>query len=488
MAGVCYASVREVSLGFIAFTFLLCAAFFISSKARGIQWVRIDVMRKLYSSAFCVLLALGGFWLGITRYYISEQGSAWHALDRSLGKQVKLEGIISDEPDQRETGVKLTIDVGVTKVITTADFYPVFNYGDKVSISGILTKPEVVDDATSERSFNYPGYLAKDGIFYVIKRPRLYRISEGNGAWIKEKLFNFKRAFLSNIHHAVPEPEASLAGGLVVGAKQSLGKTLEEDFRRAGIIHIVVLSGFNITIVAVAIMKILSFLPEKIGAGFGVLGLILFAILTGGTATVVRSTLMTFLVIAAKLTHRDYDIMRGLSLAGFCMVFENPLILMFDPSFELSFLATFGLILMSPHVKPWLAFFPEKFGFREIAVSTFATQIFVLPYLLYQMGQLSVVGLVVNFLVLPLIPLTMLFIFISGVAGFILKPVSLFAGYISYLFLAYELKIVEFFANLSFASVSIQYFPLWMLILLYIIYAVVLIILKNGRKNKVTSV
>ena len=137
------------------------------------------------------------------------------------------------------------------------------------------------------------------------------------------------------------------------------------------------------------------------------------------------------------------------------MIIQNPLILFYDPSFQLSFLATLGLILLSSPIEKKLFFITEKLGMRGLVASTLATQIFISPYILYMMGQLSIIGVIVNILVLPIIPLTMLFVFLTGALGFISHFISQIAGWVSHILLSYELFIVRFFAQLPFASIEL---------------------------------
>jgi competence protein ComEC len=266
------------------------------------------------------------------------------------------------------------------------------------------------------------------------------------------------------------EPHSALAGGLVVGEKASLGNDLIDDFRKAGLIHIVVLSGYNITIIASSIRKILSFLPRNISIILGGIGIILFGILVGGGATVIRSCIMASIALFAEYIRRDYNVLRTLFIALALMLIQNPLILLYDPSFQLSFLATFGLIILSSPIEKRILFITEKMGIRSLIASTLATQIFVSPYILYMMGQISIVGIFVNIIVLPVIPITMLMVFISGFSGFIYYPLSQLFGWISHFLLSYELFMVRYFANLPFASINIAKFSIWIVIGFYVFY------------------
>lgn len=411
-------------------------------------------------------LFVGSFGVGIFRMTLNNQISAESALDMHLGNPISITGTIDVEPDIRDKETRLVISAQNTRLLVTTALYPRFTYGDKVTLVGKLQKPKAFDTGTG-RQFDYPAYLAKDGIYYTMTRPKVELLSQGNGSVIEARLFIFKKSFIDKISDVIPEPYASLLSGLLLGGKQSLGKELLDDFKRVGIIHIVVLSGYNITVVGDAIMKAFSFLPKVFGMTLGAVSIILFALMTGGGATVVRASIMALLVVLAGATGRTYDITRALFIAGFLMVLHNPAILVFDPSFQLSFMATLGLVTLSPLIKSRLLFVTERFGFRDIVSATLATQIFVLPLLLYNTGQLSLVALPVNLLILPTIPVTMFFGFLAGAVAFLGVYLALpFAG-VAYALLWYQVSLVTLVASFPFASVAVPAVSFFGLVCIY---------------------
>ena len=246
-------------------------------------------------------------------------------LESKIGERVVLEGVVIDEPDEREkyTRYVLEIDKGVN-VLLTARHYPKFKYGDKVEVKGVLKKPSNFSE------FDWRAYLAKDDIYFEVFYPEIKFLSARQGSEIKYQLLAFKKKLLNNVSAVIPEPHSALLGGLTFGAKQSMPKSLLEDFRSTGVIHIVVLSGYNVTIIADFIMRIFSFLPFYFGIGFGALGILAFAIMAGASATVVRASIMAILVLLARATGRIYEITIALFAAGFLMVLHNPKIIRFD--------------------------------------------------------------------------------------------------------------------------------------------------------------
>lgn len=418
--------------------------------------------------AFVALLIVS-FLIGVIRFEISDMRV------ESIPTQVEItqEVLIVNEADVRENSVRLIVELeNSERAIIITDHFPEYQYGDVLRITGEFELPENFE-TDSGREFDYINYLRKDDIYYIIAFPDIEIVTRGEGNVVKEKLFALKSVFLEKMQMIIPEPESSLAGGLLLGARRSLGSDLEDQFRATGIVHIVVLSGYNVTIVAESIIATLSFLPRTVGGIIGIVSIICFAIITGAGATIVRASIMACLVVIARLSYRDYDIVRALVLAGAVMVIHNPKILLFDISFQLSFLATLGLIVLSPRLEKYFLWVPKKFGLREVFTATISTQIFVLPLLFYSVGELSLVALPVNLLVLATVPSAMLFSFLTGVFGFVSTALAFVPGFLAHLILSYELWIVDLFARVPLASVVVPQFPFLLVIITYVIYGFV---------------
>ncbi len=403
------------------------------------------------------------FCLGIFRF---------HMVDTPAPERVSTSGQISDEPDIRETNQKLTVQTKETKILITTGLDQDFKYGDEVNFSGKLEVPEnfITDQG---KVFDYINYLRKDGIRYVMNYPKVQIISRGHGNFIKSILFSVKEKFLEKMNFAITGPESLLMGGLILGEKSNFSQALRTSFVNTGTIHIVALSGYNVTIVAEWVMKLfkhIAFMPQNFGIGVGIVTILLFIIMTGGSSTAVRAGIMASLALIARATGRNYDVARALVLAGVFMILLNPLLLVYDVSFQLSMLATVAVIFLAPKIERYFTWVTKKFELRDIVSVTCAAYIFVFPFILYKMGSLSLVALPANILILPFIPFTMMMGFITGFVGLISFVLAIPIGYISYLFLHYELGVISFFSNLPFAAFSFPNFPLWLTILIYVYF------------------
>ena len=389
----------------------------------------------------------------------------------SEGVHFQGEGFVCREPDERDGYTLLVLEnshsKGETRFRVRVPQYPVLSYGERVVVEGEVHVPESFTTETG-RMFDYEGYLMKEGVHYELKNASLENKEEFVGGAITARLLGLKHSWLGALSRRVPEPSASLAGGVIVGAKRSLGEKWLDAFRDTGIIHIVVLSGYNLTLIANFMVRATTMLPRAFGFGFGVLGVVSFAAMVGGGATVVRASIMALIGMVATFIYRPYMLVRALVLAGVSMVLWNPFILVFDSGFQLSFMATLGLILLVPHLERFFLWVPELWMMRDIVLATLATQLAVLPLLLFQMGRVSVVSPLVNVLILPLVPFVMLTGFVAGVLEMAHIFLSVPFAWVTHLILSYMFFVVELFSAMPFVAVDVPPIPWWLLVLMYI--------------------
>lgn len=414
----------------------------------------------------CLLAIAVGLWR--TELYRSglESGEV-----QVLGETFTFVGVISREPEQRTTTTHLYVTSSSTTFLVYADRYQSVSYGDEVQVTGTVEKPEPFETDLS-RTFNYPGYLAARGVTLVVYRPEVELLARGTGNQLITSLLSLKEEFLQRIEQQLPEPQAGLAEGLLLGVKRALGEELETVFRTTGIIHIVVLSGYNIMLVVAFVLYMLSFvLPWRGRLIVGLLAIVAFALMVGLSATVVRASIMAALALVARTFGRTYSVLRGLFIAGLIMLLINPYLLVFDTGFQLSFMATLGLILVAPHLEKPFERVPAIIGVREFLIATLATQLFVLPILLYQIGEFSVVSVFVNVLVLPMVPVAMLLTFLVVVASVVSSTLATLFSYVAYAALSYIIIVPTWFAALPFASFMVPAFPFVFVLVAYALIA-----------------
>lgn len=477
--GIAITSILTIPFVYVVLMVLLAASIWVIAR-RGNS---VSPSGNLYLvSVMLVVIALG-----VIRFELATLGEVHPLYEAQIGSEVSLEGVVVREPDVRENVTHLYVSVDGEILLVKTHRYTSVQYGDLLLIKGALEKPESFETDLG-RTFNYPRYLNARGVSYAVSFADVEIQKTGQGNWFIGNLLSGKQIFMNSIEQVLPEPEVGLAEGLLLGVKQALGDEIETIFRRTGIIHIVVLSGYNVMLVVIFMTYILSFMvPYSFRFPFGVIAIICFAILVGLSATVVRASIMASLILLARATSNTYMVMRALLLAGLIMIILNPYLLVFDVGFQLSFVATLGLIFLAPFVERKVRFMPTTFGLREFLTATIATQIFVTPILLYNIGELSIVSIVVNVLVLPMVPVAMLLTFVTGIVGLFSSTLASMIGFFTYLSLAYILEVATFFAQVPFAAFSVPAFPFWVVSVSYALFGFALYKLYFHTQTKTES-
>lgn len=412
-------------------------------------------------SAFTAFLILA-FSAGVLRFDISESTTKILTNFNDNNANIKVYGYINDEPKRLVDKQRLIFQVKEIrasdyviftdeKVLITTNLYPEFKYGDFILVEGELQNPNNFDD------FDYINYLAKDGIFSLVYYPKISEIARNDFLRPKEisffenlkiglfkNIFRAKKAFEGSVERIIAEPNAALINGILLGSREGIPPDLKEHFNKTGTTHILAISGYNITIIGLYVSYLFMFFMRRQKAfWFTVLGIVLFTILTGASASVVRAGIMGILVLVAFREGRFYDMTNSIIFAGTAMIALNPKVLRFDVGFQLSFLATLGLIYLAPVIKSRLERMPEFWNFKENLVATASAQLMVLPIILYNFGSFSLLSLPANVLILPVVPLTMFSGFLGGILGLIWSRFGEIAGLAAWLLAEYEILIVK---------------------------------------------
>ncbi len=370
------------------------------------------------------------------------------------------------------------------KILIKTHKYSNYFYGDKISISGKIKIPENFENKNG-KIFDYKNYLLKDQITHIAFYPQTKIISKEEKKDFKFYIFKFKNIFITKINKLYSDRTSSFILGVLLGSKSIIDDFLEENFRRTGLIHILVLSGFNLTIITFFVFKLLSILHRNIRFILSLFFIVVFIIMVGAGATVVRAGIMITIFIIGKIFYRNSNSLNALFLAASIMIFQNPIILLYDPSFQLSFVATAGLVSFYEYIEKCLNWLPNKFSIKEIITSNIAVQLTITPLIIFLMGEFSVISLVPNILVLPLIPIFMLSSFLSVLVSFInFSPRALNFSLICITELLSNIiiLIVNFFGNLDFAMLKTNIINSKNLPFILFLYLIIIIFLEIRKK------
>lgn len=411
---------------------------------------------------FAVLVCVAGCLSAVSTVLFDRSIS--HDMNAWEGRPVSLEGVVIQSPDRRETSTRMVLDVTTVdgnsasgRVLVTVNPYERVSYGESVRVSGVLKTPESFE-TDSGTVFNYPTFLYAHRITHVMSFADVTVLGAGYGNVFSHHLLSMKEALVKQIEHILPDPEAPLLSGLLLGERQSLGDSLYQSLQRAGVVHMVVLSGYNVSLVANAIITSTSYvLPRAFALGSAFLGIVVFALMTGASETTVRASIMACVLLVASVLRRPGSGVRALLLAGIGMVWWNPYLVLFDLSFQLSFVATAGILWWADGVSARLTFLPTFLGLRSIGGATLAAQAAVLPLLLLSLGTVSLVAPFSNIAVLWAVPFAMLFGFIASMVSFVSTALAFPFTTLTYALLFYILEVSVWFGSIPFASAALPY-------------------------------
>ncbi len=407
---------------------------------------------------FCACLS---FALGTARFSFFEIRAETDILHLRYGETAVLRGTVIGF-EEKQASARITVKTDQGKLLAISRPHPRYRYGDVIELTGVIGEPQPYLD------FDTKAALAKDSIFSQMLFPEITTVDFSPPSRIMRALFVVKDSFETSIKTILPEPHASLAAGMLLGNEGVVEKDLLDAFRKSGTIHILVLSGYNITIVASAVLSVLSFFIRR---SFALLGstaaIVLFTLMAGGSAAAVRAAIMALIGMLALRTGRQTVALQSLLVAAFLMVLWNPFLLRFDRGFQLSFLATLGLIVASPLFLKLFRFLPRFLGIRESAAASAAAQIFVLPLLLSWGGEITFLSPFANVLVVGVVPAVMFFGFAGGVLGFLWTAAGQWIASVAYVLISFQIAIAKYFAGFAATLVSVNHLPLYLLIISY---------------------
>ena len=425
-----------------------------------ITFWKYKFFRLVSLCTLAILLSFGRYIL----FFPSETNISNYAEEN-----VRFTAVVIQEPDVRIDDVRYIVEIenvdGGTaegRVYFKSELYPRYEYGDEMEVYCQIKKPEQIED------FRFDKYLALKKTFAYCSVPQIRKVGEGEGNILMSSILTVKNAFAQKINRLWHEPNASFVAGLLYGYRGGLGD-LQEDFNTTGVSHIVAISGYNIAIIGAIFIVILSFLrvPRKKAFWVIISGISIFVLVAGASASVVRAGIRGLLVLLAKQLGRMSHPINLLLFTAVAMVLHNPYVLIWDAGFQLSFVATAGLIYLTPKLEILTEKNPEFFGVKKIFLETLSAIITTLPLVLYHFGRFSIVALPTNILILWIIPFIMLMGFLSVVSAFIFFPLAQLLSWITWFALEYVILIVKWFADFSFASLNLSV-PAVAVVLFYI--------------------
>jgi len=428
------------------------------------------------------LLMLGGMW----RYKQARPSTEPSGIAAyNDGAAVRFRALVSDEPDERGQSARIRLSArevwvdGAWEetsggVLLRRDPLPRYRYGDLLEVEGKLETPPVLED------FNYRDYLARQGIGFLVDYPHVSLLASGQGNPLLEAVHGVRRRLSDALAASLPEPEASLAQGILLGSRSALGPSLTADLNNTSLSHLIAISGYNVTVVAGLVIGSLAWLLGRRQAALAaLLAIAAYTVLTGASPSVVRAAIMGGLFLIATLVGRPGSALTAIVLAAALMTAHRPLVV-HDVSFQLSFAAIVGLVYLSPAIQVRirqglspLVGSPERLqrGIVGMIVENLAVTLAAiaatLPIIALNFQRVSLVAPLANLLVLPAFPLMLVLSGLDAAAGAVWSPLGDVAAWAAWPFLAYLVAVASRLSDLPLASLEASSFGMGHAVLLY---------------------
>ncbi|HEY1074811.1 MAG TPA: ComEC/Rec2 family competence protein [Patescibacteria group bacterium] len=299
----------------------------------------------------------------------------------------------------------------------------------------------------------------------------------------QDRLVAFRNQVQERMGSSIPEPYASLAVGLLTGQNDSFDLHFKEDLQRTGTTHLVAVSGYNLTIVALLLQRLGRRKNRYIGYGLALSSILFYVILAGANPSILRGAMVAFLSLSAgvagRITHRTTLVLMSAVLLSFL----TPLGMLYSLSWQLSFLAFVGILFVSPVVTPYLE---NKFGFLGATMGeTLSAELLVLPLVLKQFGVLSIVSPLVNTVVLGITPLAMALSALQATISLISLEMGRLFAWVTYPILWSIVTPIQWASKLPFASYQISSFSWLYFVVSYCLVGLLFGVLSvmHGRKT-----
>lgn len=400
---------------------------------------------------------------------------------QSTGNTAVITGKIISEPEENES--KTSFILKTTKINGTdtkgnilVNYYADENnffYGDIVEITGKFFRP---DPPSTPGTFDYKKYLFRKRIYALLSvfQKNDIRIIDSKPFFIRQLSLKLRRRILESYKKNLLPQHAAVLSGITIGEKSGLTTYIQKIFIDAGVMHVLVVSGSNVAFVSVIffwIFRSILRLKKKFSLGLLIPVIMLYAIITGANPPVLRATIMTLIVIFALLLSRNSDIYQGIFLAALIILIYNPFTL-FEAGFQMSFAATLGIIYFFPIFQAAMKIYklPKFFNwFLSVFFASVSAQIAIAPLMAYYFNKISVIALVSNLVILPMIGISLgagfALYFVDLIGTQLLFIVSKFTGVV----ITIITYLVDMFANIPYSTIRIPTPSIYFILLFYII-------------------
>ncbi len=405
---------------------------------------------------------LCGLWRGQSFYQRVNQYTQFY------GQQVASIGTVSDDPGYN---AQRQVEFHITNVRINGVALP-----GRVRVKSIQSANVGRGDIVKvEGRMNQTLGTSRQG---SISFPKITTLQE-NTSWVE----TLRSRFFASVYSSLPEPQASLGLGYLVGVRSSLPEDFATALSVVGLTHIVAVSGYNLTIIVQFVKRFFEKRSAYQTVAFSTVLIAGFLVMTGWSPSIMRASIISGLSLLAWYYGRHFHpivlILLGAAITGFI----NPLYVWGDVGWYLSFLAFTGVLLLAPLLAQTLMPTSQPPALLAVFIETLSAQAFALPYIALIFGQVSLISPLANLVVVPFIPFAMLMIFVVGIIGIISPLAALWVALPVRAMMTFTVWIVEKLAAVSWAQITLELQP-WQAIMMYFVLAVGMVVLWLRLKKR----
>ena len=410
----------------------------------GIGWLLVGILLlvpiiKNQRMWMVAIVLISGIFIGLWRGGVGQIGLDYY--QQIIGSQVEISGKVTEDPDiDKRNQTVLRLD----NVVMNGRELP-----GKIWV--VLVKNDVIrrSDIVTVKGKMTDGFGAFAGSIYraeivSVERPVPGDVAVGMRDWFAER-----------VRREVPEPQADLGLGFLLGMRRALPPELAEALKVAGLTHVIVASGYNLTILVRLSRRLFVKSSKYLSMLSSVAMILAFMAVTGFSPSMSRAGLVAGLSLAAWYYGRKIHPFVLLPFSAAITLLINPQFGWNDLGWQLSFMSFMGVIILAPLLQKYFFGDKEPGSFRQILGETLSAQIMTLPLIVLTFGLLSNVALIANMLILPFVPMAMLLTFLVGIFAGVPIVADLLAKLAEWL-LGYMIWVADWLANQSWAQMEVQ--------------------------------
>lgn len=442
--------------------------------------VCMHLVQKAAKYSIYILIGILVFYsLGAFEFLCLDMINAGRFEDYS-GEQIAVRGFIASEPEIKENRVSYVVNVN--EIRSNKDFVKkngkllltsamnssrLLDYGREVEFAGRLELPKGV---RNPGGFDYRRYLSQKGVSAVVFAMD-YNINAGkdrSASFLINTGRMLRLKIVGVIEKSLPRQQAGLLNGILIGYRDGLTEEVKDAFSDAGLTHIMAVSGANVAFLVLPLVFIFKKLRirQNISCILTIAFLVLFVYITGFEPSVLRAVLMGIIILLGKILMRESDVYSAVALAAIILLLCSPYML-FSIGFQLSFAATLSLVMLNKRIKELLSFKYLPAAAKDVLAATLAAQLGVLPVTVYYFNKLSVISLISNLLVVPLIEIITILGMAMAVFGQLCIIFSQLLGYVNCLLLSFVLFVTKVSSEIPFATIRLVTPSIIMVVIYY---------------------